>query len=90
MARYKTLSGAAPAAGDIIQNTFTCYPVKIARVLYADYYPRDGYDIELIDPAGNYRHWKQWADGGQLVREKKLIGCYGMDYTDIFEKYGML
>ena len=27
-----------------------------------------GYDVELIDTRGNYRHWKQNQDGGAAFR----------------------
>ena len=39
---------------------------EIAKVLYAEYWERDGYDIEFLDPRGGYHHWKQWDDGGEI------------------------
>lgn len=63
--------------------------VEIDRILYQDYYA-DAWDIEFFDTSGNYRHWKQSLDGGQLIRRKKqLIDWYGVDVTDLFLKYNM-
>lgn len=61
--------------------------VTIDRILYQDHW-RD-WDIEFIDTADNYRHWKQYFDGGELIPgEKKYYDAYGVDCTDIFKKYG--
>lgn len=81
-----------PKAGDMIVNCPVVHgrTVTIGKVLHAEHWERDGWDIELIDSEGNYRHWKQWDDGGEFRRVKKLINCYGSDCTDIFAKYGML
>lgn len=49
----------------------------IDRILYLDHFgdrpPAPGsdmwgYDVELIDTRGNYRHWKQNQDGGAAFR----------------------
>lgn len=40
---------------------------KIAKILYQEYWDGDGFDVELIDSNGNYRHWKQWFDGGEYL-----------------------
>lgn len=62
---------------------------KVERILYQDYWDRFGYDCEFIDDRGAYHHWKQWDDGGQVLKpEKKYIDCYGTDVTDVFKKYG--
>lgn len=63
--------------------------VEIAKILYQEYY--DGiWDVEFIDIAGNYRHWKSNLDGGHLIRmTKKLVNWYGTDVTDLFRKYNM-
>ena len=62
--------------------------VTIDRILYQDHW-RD-WDIEFIDTAGNYRHWKQYFDGGELLPKeaRRYVDSYGTDVTDIFKKYG--
>lgn len=44
------------------------YTFTVARVLYS-YKERIGYDVEFIDSYGGYHHWKQWYDGGELIRQ---------------------
>lgn len=41
--------------------------VTIDKILHQDFWDRFGWDIELIDTAGNYRHWKQYDDGGDFI-----------------------
>lgn len=61
--------------------------VTIGKILYQEYF--DDWDIEFIDTAGYYRHWKQYFDGGQLIRKKKrAYDWYGTDVTDLYAKYG--
>jgi len=55
------------------------YTFTVGEILYQDYYgPREavppcsdcwGYDIEFLDPLGNYHHWKQNQDKGFLTRK---------------------
>lgn len=50
----------------------------VDEILYQDYYGSRadvhpcsdcwGYDVEFKDPRGNYHHWKQNQDGGQVAR----------------------
>lgn len=62
--------------------------VTVDKVLYA-HHETIGWDIELIDTAGQYRHWKQWDDGGEIIfPTKRLVNKYGIDCSDIFRKYG--
>ena len=65
------------------------YTFTVEKVLYCEWYARDGYDVEFIDPDGHYHHWKQWEDGGKVEGQpKRLIDWYGQDVTDLFIKYG--
>ena len=56
--------------GDII----TCKGIKaiIKTIHYQDFYKSDrndgtcDWDIEFTDTNGNYRHWKQYFDGGKI------------------------
>lgn len=62
--------------------------VTIEKVLFADIF-EGCWDIELIDTAGNYRHWKQEYDGGRLFPKRKVAyDWYGQDCTDLYIKYG--
>ena len=76
--------------GDNIAALGYCF--KVAKILYQEYYNRDGFDCEFIDDKGNYHHWKQWEDGGKVIpaipTEKKYIDWYGTDVTDLLRKYG--
>ena len=64
------------------------YTFKVSKILYQDFWDRFGYDVEFLDDKGRYHHWKQSEDGGTVIRQKKrYIDCYGVDCTDIFEKY---
>lgn len=61
--------------------------VTIGKILYQDFW-RD-WDIEFIDTAGNYRHWKQGFDGGRLIPKQKVaFDWYGNDVTNLYIKYG--
>ena len=65
------------------------YTFKVAKIICQDYWDRFGYDCEFLDDKGNYHHWKQWDDGGEVIRkEKRYINYYGSDVTDVFKKYG--
>lgn len=62
--------------------------VTVDKVLYA-HHETIGWDVEFIDTAGQYRHWKQWDDGGKIIfPTKRLINSQGTDCTDLFRKYG--
>lgn len=65
---------------------------EIAEVIgNFEWYSDWGFNIEFLDPKGNYHHWKQWDDGGEIkLKKRKLVNYHGFDCTDLFEKYGML
>ena len=52
--------------GDKITAYGLTFTVK--HILYQEFWFKDGYDCEFIDPKGNYHHWKQWEDNGNLLR----------------------
>lgn len=58
-------------AGDIVKVNGIKY--EIAEIFYQFYSERgaddDGWLIEFIDTKGNYHYWKQYLDGGKLVRK---------------------
>ena len=61
--------------------------VTIAKIIYQEHY--FDWDIEFIDTDGNYRHWKQYFDGGHLIKKKRrAFDWYGNDVTDLYIKYG--
>lgn len=52
----------------------------IWSILYQDMYADPGErDIEFIDTDGNYRHWKECFDGGEVIRS----GVPGEYYSEI-------
>jgi len=62
--------------GDVITALGHSYTVSV--VLFQDWYGDRsdangtawwGYDIEFKDTNGNYHHWKQNEDGGDVVRK---------------------
>lgn len=60
----------------------------VKQVLYSECFG-GLYDIEFIDSNDKYRHYKQWDDGGTVIFPKKrYVDYYGIDCTDLFEKYG--
>lgn len=62
--------------------------VVVDKVLYA-HHETIGWDVEFIDTAGQYRHWKQWYDRGEIIfPTKKLVNEHGVDCSDLFHKYG--
>ena len=55
------------------------YTFDVWTILYQDYFGDQadaptgsdwyGHDIEFLDSAGRYHHWKQNQDGGQVIRD---------------------
>ena len=61
--------------------------VTIENILYQEFF--EDWDIEFIDTDGNYRHWKQYFDGGRLIpKKRRAFDWYGTDVTDLYVKYG--
>lgn len=64
----KTMNATAIYPGDKITAYGQTYTVW--SILYQDKYAYPGQaDIEFIDDAGNYHHWKEYYDGGTIIRE---------------------
>ena len=57
-------------------HTFTVW-----RILYQDCIS-GSYDVEFIDDADGYHHWKQDQDGGHIIRS----GRAGNYYLDMYDR----
>lgn len=44
------------------------FTFMVDQILYQAYWDGDGFDCEFKDSRGNYHHWKQWEDKGNLFR----------------------
>lgn len=78
-----------PEIGDSICVQGRTY--KIAKIISKDHYEREGWFLEFLDPQGHYHYWKQYCDGGEIIKQpqqKRLVNSYGTDCTDLFRKYG--
>lgn len=57
--------------GDVVRVNGRDY--VIAEITYQDFWERgaddDGWMIEFIDNKGDYHYWKQYLDGGELIRK---------------------
>ena len=40
--------------------------VTITKILFQEHFS-DDWDIEFLDDFGQYRHWRNWLDGGYLI-----------------------
>lgn len=63
-------------AGDTIRAMG--YSFTVGTVFYQDYFGTKerangtdwwGYDVEFKDTNGEYHHWLQYQDGGELIRK---------------------
>ena len=55
--------------GDFVQIENARGAVRSGEVISVSYWPGDGWQIELTGPLG-YSHWKQWIDGGSIIRHE--------------------
>ena len=44
------------------------YTFEVAEIIYQDCY-KGNYDVEFLDPRGNYHHWKSEFDGGHIIKK---------------------
>lgn len=72
--------------GDLVVMDGRTY--EVAVIYYQDHYEREGWFVKFRDTLGKLHYWKQYIDGGKLIRRHRLINSCGMDCTDIFRKYG--
>ena len=60
--------------------------IRVDKVIHCDYFYPEGYEIDFIDTYGNRRHWRQWLEGGSVVKgNKNIIRC---NATALCQKYG--
>lgn len=45
--------------------------IKIKEIISQDYYEREGYFVEFIATDGTYGYWKQYIDGGKVIKNKQ-------------------
>lgn len=56
---------------DYIEINNKIYSIaKIINQYYSNNPLEKGYFIEFIDDEGNYHYWKQYSDGGKLIKKK--------------------
>ena len=50
-------------------DTIICKEIKatIKEIKYQEWWNDYGFIVEFIDTNGNYRSWKQGADGGKVI-----------------------
>ena len=73
-------------SGDLITAQGHTYEIEV--ILYQDHFEEEGWFCEFRDTLGKLHYWKQYIDGGKLIRRNRLRNCNGVDCTDIFRKYG--
>lgn len=63
--------GKIAEAGDVVRCKGMS--VRIEAIYNQEYYKGEGFGIEFVDSMGNYRYWKQWCDGGELIPVNKEV-----------------
>ena len=69
--------------GDVIKANGLV--VRVDKVIHCDYFYPEGYEVDFIDTYGNRRRWRQWLEGGTLVKGKTVIRC---NTAALCSKYG--
>lgn len=54
--------------GDII--VFRGCHYIVSDITYQLFYEDSGYDVEFSTPKGNTYHWKQYFDGGHIIKRE--------------------
>lgn len=52
-------------------DTIVCKGIKatIAKITFQEYWEGEGFYTEFTDTNGVYRNWKQWIDGGHVIKK---------------------
>lgn len=52
-------------------DTIVCKGIKvtIAKITFQEYWEGEGFYTEFTDTNGVYRNWKQWIDGGNVIKK---------------------
>lgn len=52
--------------GDVIRVNNMSF--RVDKVIHCDYFYPEGYEIDYIDVYGIRRHWRQWLEGGVIIK----------------------
>lgn len=44
------------------------FTFEVGEIIYQDCY-KGNYDVEFLDPRGDYHHWKSEFDGGHIIKK---------------------
>ena len=52
-------------------DTIVCKGIKvtITKITFQEYWEGEGFYTEFTDTNGVYRNWKQWIDGGNVIKK---------------------
>jgi len=56
--------------GDYVEIKNAKGVTRSGKVISANYWAGDGWQIEFTGGPGGYGHWKQWEDGGKILEHK--------------------